>query len=211
MKKNLLIASVVLLTASIFMGCSSESNESDTNPSSSANPDLKVQFTLVGYNDYQGMYDVSNYFDTQKESNGTTTYHLNSLVDRKGVDSDDKAHVSLNFEIWFNASESLKAGQIFNLSKNNVIGISADGFPINNSDPIGGPGSFCGYLGLEFDSSTVGQIKITAINGNRISGEFYYNNLKNYYNNSYYKNCNQESMPTQVNISKGTFFNVEIE
>jgi hypothetical protein len=210
MKKNVLIALIILCSSSIFIGCSSDSDKSDSD-SNSTNSDLKVQFTLVGYNDYQGSYDILNYFNTKKESNGTTTYHLNSRVDRKGIDSDDKAHVTLVFELWFNATESLKAGQIFNLSKNNVTGIIGDGFPVSNNDPIGGPGSYCGYLGIEFDNTTVGQIKITSVNGDRISGEFYFNNLHNYYTDGYYNKCSQLSMPAQVNISKGAFLNVQIE
>ena len=210
MKKNVLIALIILCSSSILIGCSSDSDKSDPD-SNSTNSDLKVQFTLVGYNDYQGSYDVLNYFNIKKESNGTTTYHLNSRVDRKGVDSDDKAHVTLVFELWFNATESLKAGQIFNLSKNNLTGIIGDGFPVNNNDPIGGPGSYCGYLGIEFDNTTVGQIKITSVNGDRISGEFYFNNLHNYYTDGYYNKCSQLSIPAQVNISKGAFFNVQIE
>ena len=109
----------------------------------------------------------------------------------------------------------MKAGQIYNLSQIDTDGV----FSLKNDVPntiIG----ICGYLRIEKDNKTTGQIKITSVSGKRISGEFYFTNLHNVYYNSdsstnknvyEYLNCFDSSIPKYVNISKGEFFNVEIE
>lgn len=203
---------VVLVVAS-FTNCSND-NSDDSNPDDS-NPDLKVKFTLDGLNDYQGKYDILNYWESSLQKNGTTEYSMTAVVDRKGVDSDEKAHVSARFYLSFIATESLKVGQVYNLSQINTSGV----FSLKNDVPNTFTG-ICGYLNIEKDNSTTGQIKITSVSEKRISGEFYLINLHNaYYNlvansskNTYeYFGCFDSSIPKYVNISKGQFFNVEVQ
>ncbi|MBC5839293.1 hypothetical protein [Flavobacterium muglaense] len=204
---------VVLVVAS-FTNCSND-NSDDSNQVAS-NPDLKVKFTLDGFNDYEGEYDELNYWESSLQKNGTTEYSLTTLADRKGIDSDDKAHVALHFNFSFIATEQLKAGQIYNISQINYV----DGnFALKNDEPNSLLG-ICGYLNIEIDNTTTGQIKIKSVSGKRISGEFYFTKLHNVYYNSgsptfknWYENvgCFDSSIPKYVNISKGEFFNVEIQ
>ena len=203
---------VVIVIAS-FTNCSND-NSDDSNQNDS-NPDLKVKFTLDGYNDYEGKYDILQSWESSLQKNGTTEYSMRAIVSRKGVDSDDKAHVSASFYLSFIASESLKAGQIYNLSQ-----IDTDGVFSLKNDMSNNPTGICGYLSIEIDNSTTGQIKITSVSGKRISGEFYFTNLHNVYYNSgsptfknWYENvgCFDSSIPKYVNISKGEFFNVEVK
>lgn len=215
MKKIRILRSfcLVVLVVACFTSCSND-NSDDSNHGDS-NPDLKVKFTLDGFNDYEGEYDELNYWESSLQINGTTEYTLNTMLDRTGVDSDEKAHVSVPFNLSFIATESLKTGQIYNISKINTSG----NFSLKNDKPNSWT-AICGYLSIEIDNSTTGQIKITSVSGKRISGEFYLTNLHNeYYNlvaystkNRYeYSGCFDSSIPKFVNISKGQFFNVEVQ
>ncbi|MDR7210925.1 hypothetical protein [Flavobacterium piscis] len=204
---------LVALVVTSFTNCSND-NSDNSNPDNS-NPDLKVKFTLDGLNDYDGQYDVLNYWESTLQKNGTTQYTLNTMLNRTGVDSDEKAHISVPFNLSFIATESLKTGQIYNISKINTSGV----FSLKNDKPNSWT-AVCGYISIEIDNSTTGQIKITSISGKRISGEFYLTNLHNeYYNlvaystkNRYeYSGCFDSSIPKFVNISKGQFFNVEVQ
>ncbi|MEO8240338.1 MAG: hypothetical protein ABI576_19695 [Flavobacterium sp.] len=201
------------LIVTSLTNCSSD-NSDNSNPDD-LNPDLKVKFTLDGFNDYKSEYDELNYWGSSLQKNGTTEYSLNTFVDRKGVDSDEKAHVSVPFYLSFIATESLKTGQLYNISRINTSG----NFSLKNDKPNSWTG-ICGYLNIEIDNSTTGQIKITSVSGKRISGEFYFTNLHNVYYNSgsptfknWYENvgCFDSSIPQYVSISKGEFFNLEIQ
>ncbi|PKB15488.1 hypothetical protein CLU82_0565 [Flavobacterium sp. 5] len=208
----------MVLVVISFTNCSSE----DSNNSNESNPDLKLKFTLDGFNDYKGEYDELVYWDSTLEKNGTTTYGLNAIIDRKGIDSNENAHVAVIFEFSFTASEPLKAGQVYNISQIDYI----DGnFALNNNEPNAWA-NVCGYLRIEIDNKTIGQIKITSVSGKRISGEFYFTDLHNLYYNSHsyfypntatfpnwyeYNKCFDSSIPKYVNISKGEFYNVEIQ
>lgn len=203
---------VVLVVAS-FTNCSSDN--SDDSSENDSNPDLKVKFTLDGYNDYEGKYDILNFWESSLQKNGTTEYSLNTFVSRNGVDSDEKAHVSAPFDISFIATEPLKSGQVYNLSNINISG----NFSLNNVLPNSWVGT-CGYLNIEIDNSTTGQIKITSVSEKRLSGEFSFTNLHNLYYNSgsstlknwyEYYGCFDSSIPEYVNISKGKFYNVKIQ
>lgn len=215
MKKIKFLKSICLtvLIVSSLTNCSSD-NSDKSNPNDS-NPDLKVKFTLDGFNDYKSEYDELNYWESSLQKNGTTEYYLNTFVDRKDVDSDEKSDVSAPFYLSFIATESLKTGQVYNITKINTSG----NFSLKNDKPNSWTG-ICDYLNIEIDNNTTGQIKITSISGKRISGEFYFTNLHNVYYNSgsptfknWYENvgCFDSSIPKYVNISKGEFLNVEIQ
>lgn len=214
MKKNTFFKTVCLVALILmsFTNCSNDNSE-NSNPDDS-NPDVKIKFTLDGFNDYEGKFDELNYWESTLKKNGTTEYSLRAFVNRNGVDSDEKAHVSALFYLSFIASESLKSGQVYDISQINTEG----NFSVKNDKPNSYAG-ICGYINIEIDNSTTGQIKIISISEKRISGTFYFNNLHNVYYTSgsptfknWYENlgCFDSSIPKYVSISKGEFFNLEI-
>ena len=212
MKKLITLAFAV----SILLGCSS----SDDSQSS----DHFVSFKLVGYHNYTDDYDITSNWEVAELINGKYRYTINALVDREGVDNPDEPHTSSPFFIEFEVAQPIQVGQIITI--NEITGISGQ-FPTNNN-PIVNNNMPCYNIDQtnqtismipEITQNTTGQVKITNINGDKISGTFYFNNLSNFFYNQFisgqnyyqYFGCNPTtapSAPTTMTISNGSFNNI---
>lgn len=212
MKKIIALAFVV----SFLFGCSS----SDSSQTSSH----FVSFKLVDYHNYSDDYDITANWNVAQLINGKYRYTINALVDRDGVDNPNEPHTASPFFIEFEVVQPIQVGQIITIDE--ITGLSGQ-FPTNNN-PISNNGMPCYNIDQtnqtismmpEIVQNTTGQVKITNISGNKISGTFYFMNLHNrFYNevmsgqNFYqYFGCSPTiapTAPTTMSISNGAFNNI---
>lgn len=188
MKKNLLIASVVLLTISMLIGCSSDSNDDANNSSKSS-----LSFTL---NNAQYEHD-SAISEMYWEKSNTTTTNVNEFIivtspKIKGVPCDFLEIMNLEIRTTDDV-----------LIVNKTYDLYTDGYfafiPLNDS------GICYKEVTLWGNSKTSGKVKITSFDGTILKGEFSVSNLTN--DDGFpFGYCNgTKIVEKRFNITNGTF------
>ena len=216
MKK--LITLVFAIT--LMFGCSSDSSSSDSNQS----PNNLLSFKLVGYHNYLG-HTAGAHYEVAQLTNGNYKYRISVNVYREGIETPNQTQNACFFILEFTSNQPIITGQIIDL--NEITSVSGQ-FPTNNN-PLSNNGikpcvnnnqtNQTINMTPEITQNTTGQIKITNIDGNKISGTFFFTNLHNFYYNeallgqNYYQyyGCNSTtapSAPTTMSISDGTFNNI---
>ena len=209
----------LVFAVSFLFGCSSSDDNQDSNSYS-------FSFNLDGYHKYKNSNNLQTTWNYTQLSNGRYSYTIQALtLDREGAESPDDTIFPFSFS--FEVLNPIEVGQIISI---NNIDLSPCSFPTNNA-PLGAlPFDCCNlvdnayYMRPELTSSTTGQIKITAINGDKISGTFFFNNLSNFFygqypfgsGNWYQNSCLGGTItapvaPTTISISNGSFNNITLE
>lgn len=191
MKKNLLIASVVLLTMSMFIGCSSDSNDSNGDANNSSKSSLS--FTL---NNAQYEHDsaISEMY-WEKSTTTTTSANEFKIVTSpkiKGVPCDFLEILVLRIRTTDNV---LVANKTYDLYTDNIGAY----LPLND------PALCYKEVNLWSKSGTSGKVKITSFDGTILKGEFSISNLTNDggFPLGY---CNGTKIVEKIfNITNGTF------
>jgi hypothetical protein len=206
----------IVFAVTIMFGCSSSDDGEQSNN--------LLSFKLVGYHNYSDDFDVTSYWEVEELTNGNFRYTINALVDRDGVDNPDEPHTASPFRLEFEVNQQIEVGQIINIDEIDFI---EGNFPTNNNsiNPVGPcytsdiVNQSSVSMQPEITPSTTGQIKITGINGDSISGTFFFNNLRNFYYNevqpgqNYYQffGCSTSTVPAApitMTISNGRFNNL---
>lgn len=192
MKKNLLIALVILLTVSMFTGCSSDSNDSNDDANNSSKSSLS--FTL---NNAQYEHDsaISEMY-WEKSTTTTTSSNEFKIVTSpkiKGVPCDFLEILVLRIRTTDNA---LVANKTYDLYTDNISAY----LPLN--DP-----TICyKEVNLWSKSGTSGTVKITSFDGTILKGEFSISNLTNKSDGMSMGYCNGTPIVEKIfNITNGTF------
>ncbi|MDI6050443.1 hypothetical protein QLS31_11425 [Flavobacterium sp. XS2P24] len=191
MKKNLLIASVVLLTMSMFIGCSNDSNDSNDDANNSSKSSLS--FTL---NNAQYEHD-SAISEMYWEKSTTTTTSVNEFKivtspKIKGVPCDFLEILVLRIRTTDNV---LVANKTYDLYTDNIAAY----LPLND------PALCYKEVNLWSKSGTSGKVKITSFDGTILKGEFSISNLTND-NGLPLGYCNGTKIVEKIfNITNGTF------
>lgn len=188
MKKNLLIASVVLLTMSMFIGCSSDSNDDANNSTKSS-----LSFTL---NNAQYEHD-SAISEMYWEKSTTTSTNVNEFIivtspKIKGVPCDFLEFLTLEIRTTDNV---LVVNKTYDLYTDNMAAY----LPLND------PALCYKEVNLWSKSGTSGKVKITSFDGTILKGEFSISNLTNDggFPLGY---CNSTKIVEKIfNITNGTF------
>lgn len=174
---------------------------SNCSSDSSSNSAVNYKFTLDGYYDFVPVTETLDpflFWDAEIQNNGSTKYTIAIQLKRAGsnpVFNQD----NVNFQLTINTVGPLVVNQVYP--------ISACGFenelPFNDDNFEG-----CNVLYLEKTSTTTGQIKITAIDGEKLSGTFSFGNLKNTDTATVIFGCTDQPSQQLFSISNGVFTNI---
>lgn len=190
---------LILLLPLCFLLSNCSSDSSDGGSSSSVN----FKFTLDGYYDFIPVPeedDPNLFWDSELENNGSTTYTISKRVKRAGsnpIFSEDL----IVFQMEINTDGPLVVNQVYPITAcafDNDLPFYDDIFDIFD----------CNSISLQKTASTTGQIKITALNGENLSGTFSFGNLINTNPNDFYSGCSTQPTQNVFSISNGIFTNI---
>ena len=180
----------------LISNCSSDS-------SSGSNTSVNFKFTLDGYYDFIPVPEADDpnlFWNSEIQNNGSTTYTISKRVKRAGsnpIFSEDL----IVFQIEINTVGPLVVNQVYPITAcdfNNDLPFNDDVFDIFD----------CNSISLQKNASTTGQIKITALSGDNLSGTFSFEKLINSKSNSFYTSCSTKPTQQVFSISNGIFTNI---
>jgi hypothetical protein len=178
----------------LLSNCSSDSSDGGSSA-------VNFKFTLDGYYDFVPVTETLDpflYWDAEIENNGSTTYTISKQLKRAGSNPLFNQDV-VNFQITINTVGPLVVNQVYPIS---VCGFDNE-LPFNDDNFEG-----CNVLYLGKTSTTTGQIKITALNGDNLSGTFSFGNLLNDDTASVVFGCTGQPTQQLFSISNGVFTNI---
>ncbi len=182
----------------LLSNCSSDSSSDSSNNSS-----VNFTFTLDGYYDFVPITESDDpflYWNAEIENNGSTTYTISKQLKRAGSNPIFNQDI-VNFQITINTVGPLVVNQVYPIT---ACDFDND-FPYNDDNFV----LFgCNWISLEKTATTTGQIKITALNGDNLSGTFSFGNLINSVPNSLYTSCSTKPTQQAFSISNGIFTNI---
>jgi hypothetical protein len=188
MKKIFCSVLIILL----FVNCSNSDN------SSSSKSDFK--FTLDGYFEFIPVADdddPSLFWDNYLENNGSTTYTISKRVKRAGSNPLFNQDI-ITVQLTINVVGALKVNQVYPIANCNFSG----DLPYKD-----GNADWCNQVELTKDGTTLGQIKITSLDNNNLSGTFNFNNLINDFPYVAF-GCTSSPSQNRFSISNGVFTNI---
>lgn len=178
----------------LLSNCSSDSSSSSS---------INFKFTLDGYYDFISVPEADDpnlFWDSEIQSNGSTTYTISKRVKRLGSNPIYNEDLIV-FQIQLNTVGPLVVNQEYPIAAcyfDNDLPFYDDVFDVFN----------CNSISLQKTATTTGQIKITALNGENLSGTFSFGNLLNSNPNSFYTGCSNQPTQQLFSISNGIFTNI---
>jgi hypothetical protein len=178
----------------LLSNCSSDSSSSSS---------VNFKFTLDGYYDFISVPEADDpnlFWDSEIQNNGSTTYTISKRVKRAGsnpIFSEDL----IVFQMEINTDGPLVVNQVYPIAAcafDNDLPFYDDVFDVFN----------CNSISLQKTGSTTGQIKITALNGDNLSGTFSFGNLINSNPINFYSGCSTQPSQNVFSISNGIFTNI---
>lgn len=180
----------------LLSNCSSDSSDGGSSA-------VNFKFTLDGYYDFVPITETDDpflYWNAEIENNGSTTYTISKQLKRAGSNPIFNQDI-VNFQITINTVGPLVVNQVYPIT---ACGFQND-FPYNDDNFV----LFgCNYISLEKTVTTTGQIKITALNGDNLSGTFSFGNLINSVPSNFYSGCSTQPTQNVFSISNGIFTNI---
>jgi len=180
----------------LLSNCSSDSSDGGSSA-------VNFKFTLDGYYDFIPVPeddDPNLFWDSEIQNNGSTTYTISKRVKRAGSNPIFNQDLIV-FQMEINTDGPLVVNQVYPISEcsfDNDLPFYDDNFNIFD----------CNSISLQKTATTTGQIKITALNGDNLSGTFYFGNLINSNPNDFYSGCSTQPTQNVFSISNGVFTNI---
>ena len=183
----------------LLSNCSSDSSSSSGGSSSSVN----FTFTLDGYYNFIPVPEADDpnlFWDSEIQNNGSTTYTISKRVKRAGSNPIFNQDLIV-FQMEINTVGPLVVNQVYPIAAcgfNNDLPFYDDNFNIFE----------CNAISLQKTATTTGQIKITALSGDNLSGTFSFGNLINSNPSDFYTSCSTQPTQSVFSISNGIFTNI---
>ena len=171
-----------------------------SSPDSTSNSDGDFKFTLDGYYNFTPVTETDDpfmFWIANIENNGSTTYKISRQLKRAGSNPIFNQDI-VNIDLSINIVGALEANHIYPITVCDFAFVG--GLPYNDFNM-----GECNSTDLIKDLTTTGQIKITSIKGNNLSGTFYFTNLINVFD---YSNCSSHPSQKRFSISNGVFTNI---
>lgn len=174
-----------------------------SSPDSTSNSDGDFKFTLDGYYNFTPVTERDDpfmFWIADIENNGSTTYTISRQLKRVGSNPLFNQDI-INFQISINTVGPLVVNKVYPITAcnfNNDLPFNDNNFDVFD----------CNSISLQKNAATTGQIKITALSGDNLSGTFSFEKLINSNPNSFYTSCSTKPAQQVFSISNGIFTNI---